>query len=232
MVEPQSAFDEWVRTVSALTESADAAEAWRQRRWAFASCLGDALVAGRPGRKTGQHVIYGVWLSWGALYVGQTTDPCRRLRDLPVGESHHLTTTFPPETWDRVLVLDWPELPEAATVRNLDQKDVGLGLEHRVQSWLRPIFNGSRRARGGRWRPVEWDTSQSRGARVGTELDELFLAVQSVFRHAAVCDGGDETEHAGFRLVFPPRILADSKFEAPPAAPSLRKPWLARAVAG
>jgi hypothetical protein len=56
-------------------------------------------------------VLYGVYIAGGGLlYVGQTHDAWRRLRDLPVGESHHLATTVPPETWERVAVVQWPEL--------------------------------------------------------------------------------------------------------------------------
>lgn len=56
-------------------------------------------------------VLYGVFASGAGLcYVGQTQEAERRLRDLPVGESHHLANTVPPEVWERVVVIRWPLL--------------------------------------------------------------------------------------------------------------------------
>ena len=70
------------------------------------------LVDSGPGiPPVSDHAVYGVYVTGaGLLYVGQTRDARRRLRDLPVGESHHLATTVPPETWERVLVIQWPAL--------------------------------------------------------------------------------------------------------------------------
>lgn len=107
--DPDFAFTQWLGSLTALTGSADAARQWRERRYAFAYRLGEEL-AGQSSTNpavTGS-AVYGIWLRWGLLYVGQTTEASRRLRDLPVGESHHLANTFPPEIWDRVVVIDWP----------------------------------------------------------------------------------------------------------------------------
>src|SRR5690606_19816753 len=109
MVPPSSdAYAIWLDAMRELTSSRSAAQGWRDRRWMFARELGEALVA-----QTQDHpaisgpALYGVWLRWGCLYVGQTLDAARRLRDLPIGESHHLATTFPAEIWDRVVVVSW-----------------------------------------------------------------------------------------------------------------------------
>jgi len=61
-----------------------------------------ALVNGPDGPVAGS-VIYGVWLDWGLLDVGQTSEAERRLRDLVVGESHHLGNTFPPKSGDAIV---------------------------------------------------------------------------------------------------------------------------------
>lgn len=80
-----------------LTDSAVAARLWRERRYAFAYRLGEELAGATAELSpvTGP-AVYGIWLKWGLLYIGQTTEAARRLRDLPVGESHHLANTFLP----------------------------------------------------------------------------------------------------------------------------------------
>ena len=73
------------------------------------------------------------------LYVGQTGDAKRRLRDLPVGERHHLATTVPAETWERVIVVQWPDLlpwaggSEKLAAEQLGQQVCGLAFEHLLQ---------------------------------------------------------------------------------------------------
>ncbi|MCP2258357.1 hypothetical protein LX15_002051 [Streptoalloteichus tenebrarius] len=152
------------------------------------------------------HAVYGVWLDWGLLYVGQTSEAERRLRDLAVGESHHLANTFPPEIWHRVVVVAWPRLPEAGPlVERFGADEVGLGLEHRLQSWLEPLANGSRRRPDGGWREVDWATSRSRGARVGRQIDSLFEAVRRVWREAS--EAGSSTASEVYRVVFPGELL-------------------------
>ncbi len=132
------------------------------------------------------HVVYAVWLNWGLLYVGQTSNAERRLRDLSVGESHHLGNTFPPEIWKRVVVIAWPQLAEAEIpIRTFGHNEVGLGLEHRLQAVLHPLANASRRTVEGNWRSVDWDKSRSVGARTGKEIDELFAAVQKIWSDAS-----------------------------------------------
>ncbi len=126
-------------------------------------------------------MVYGVWLDWGLLYVGQTIEAERRLRDLPIGESHHLANTFPPELWSSVVVIAWTELPEARLVQR-DVKDCGLALEHSLQAWAKPLTNSSRRTPNGSWRHVDWARSSSVGARAAAEIGPLFESVK------ALCD--------------------------------------------
>lgn len=118
--------------------------------------------------------VYGIWLKWGLLYVGQTNEASLRLRDLPVGESHHLANTFPPEIWDRVVVIDWPSLAEAeAALAQLDQATIGLAIEHRLQVRVQPLANASRRTKGGGWRDIDRGKSKSRGARAADAVGDL-----------------------------------------------------------
>ena len=133
--DPELAFEQWLGGLTALTGSAAAARQWRERRYAFAHRPGEKLVGESSTHPpiTGS-AVYGIWLKWGLLYVGQINEASRRLRDLPVGESHHLANTFPPEIWDRVVVIDWPSLAEAkAALAQLDHATIGLALEHRLQ---------------------------------------------------------------------------------------------------
>ena len=115
--------------------------------------------------------MYGVFVRGAGLaYVGQTLDARRRLRDLPIGESHHLANTIPPELWERVVVIEWPGLlsnvddaeREAAAI--LGREICGLALEHRLQSILRPPLNARRRTSTGEWRDRNLANSRSRGA--------------------------------------------------------------------
>lgn len=205
------AFDGWRRALHDLASTKEAAEAWRHHRYRFAHRLGQVLVGSQADGEpsvTG-HVVYGVWLEWGLLYVGQTGMAERRLRDLAVGESHHLANTFPPEIWHRVVVVAWPRLPEAAPlVDALGLGHVGLGLEHRLQSWLSPLVNASRRTSDGRWRAVDWATSGSVGARTGRQIDVLFAAVQDVWREASQVASGAGAVSETYSVVFPAELLS------------------------
>ncbi|MDQ3406443.1 MAG: hypothetical protein M3548_24120 [Actinomycetota bacterium] len=205
----RAAAQTWALALKQLTATEEAARAWREERYKFAHRLGQALTAPlvRDGVGPIGPVLYGVWLNWGLLYVGQsdnTDSALRRLRDLPVGESHHLGNTFPPEIWDRIVVIPWTRLPEAKPF-TVDRKRISLGLEHRLQMWLRPLANSSRRTSGGAWRDVRWEDSRSVGARVGAEIDGLFTAVQQLWIAAA----RSPTEIRGDKclVIFPGSLL-------------------------
>ncbi|AEV74324.1 hypothetical protein MycrhN_3808 [Mycolicibacterium rhodesiae NBB3] len=205
----QPAFEQWLRGLNALTASADAARQWRERRYEFAYRLGEKLVG-----QTATHpavvgsAVYGIWLRWGLLYVGQTNEASRRLRDLPVGESHHLANTFPPEIWDRVVVIDWPSLTEAeAALAQLDQATIGLAIEHRLQVRVQPLANASRRTKGGGWRDIDRNKSRSRGARAAEAIGELAHEVDRLWDIAAVREPGSEPLPAAVRSVRPGDLL-------------------------
>lgn len=108
----------------------------------------------------------------------------RRLRDLPVGESHHLATTVPPETWDRVVVVQWPDLladvpaQEKQAAEQLGSDTCGLAMEHLLQVTYRPVMTARRRSTAGGWKARNLNSSRSRGAVNSSRFPELFKAVR------------------------------------------------------
>lgn len=206
-----SAFTEWQRALQSLTAGEDAAREWRRLRYRFAYRLGEALVSGVESVQAVKGpVVYGVWLRWGLLYVGQTLDAQRRLRDLPIGESHHLATAFPPEIWHRVVVVEWSRLPEASALTGAYSTElVGLALEHALQARLHPLVNSERRTSAGGWRPVDWQTSKSRGARAVAQVNELLDAVQGCWDDAVAQFPGPVAHSAPYRVVYPETLVDD-----------------------
>jgi hypothetical protein len=190
--------------------------AWQDRRYRFAHQVGQFLTS--PARPdvppvTG-HVVYGVYVaSAGLLYVGQTGDAKRRLRDLPVGESHHLATTVPPETWERVIVIQWPSLlpglpaPEGLVVEQLGHQLCGLALEYLLQVTFRPVLSARRRSGTGTWTTRHIDSSRSRGAINSDQLPGLFTAVRAVWNklaESASSEAGGPAIYADAgRVIFP-----------------------------
>jgi len=182
------AFDRWRNALLDALATPGNVMAWQDRRYQFAYQVGQLLVdSGGPGiPPVSDHAVYGVYVSGGGLvYVGQTGDARRRLRDLPVGESHHLATTVPPETWERVLVIQWPALitripaQEAQRAEQLGQASCGLGIEYLLQITYRPVMTARRRSTAGGWSARHVETSRSRGAAASTQLPELFQAVRA-----------------------------------------------------
>ncbi|MEV6241261.1 hypothetical protein [Lentzea sp. NPDC051838] len=199
---PDVAFDRWWHAMRDVAATKATSLAWREHRYKFAHLLAGKLVEGLRGP-----AVYGVWLQWGLLYVGQTLEAERRLKDLVIGESHHLANTYPPEIWHHVVVVSWSELPEAADVVDaFGHKAVGEGLEHRLQEALEPLANASRRTSYGTWRDVNWRTSRSLGARTGVHLDDLYGAVLDVWNRAAAAQDGEKVPSSS-RIVHPSKLL-------------------------
>src|SRR6266496_3671992 len=88
-----NAFAQWEGALRAAMGTLDDLRRWQERRYAFAYMLGIALCSeAAPGIPpvTG-HALYGIYIAGaGLIYVGQTRQAERRLRDLPIGESHHI----------------------------------------------------------------------------------------------------------------------------------------------
>jgi hypothetical protein len=171
----------WLGALMEATGSEASARSWLDIRFQFTS-----LIAGKlsnPFRDNPEtHVVYAVWLAGNhgkPVYIGQSADPFRRLNDLPIGESHHLSNSFPPEIWQRVLVVDWERLiPSGEELGDILDKNgirsgrkkpldlVGLGIEFHLQREIRPMFNARKKARGGGWREIDFGKSKSLGAKV------------------------------------------------------------------
>jgi hypothetical protein len=147
------------------------------------------------------------------LYVGQTGDARRRLRDLPVGESHHLATTVPPEIWERVVVVQWPSLlnrisrDEAQVAERLQPSTCGLAMEYLLQVCYRPLLNSRRRSNDGVWTARNIESSRSKGAIARSELPELFGEVRGQWEAltgTSAHEGTDAVVYAeAGRVVFP-----------------------------
>jgi hypothetical protein len=194
--------------------------AWQDRRYRFAHQVGQLLTS--PARsdaaRVAGHVVYGVYVAGaGLLYVGQTGDATRRLRDLPVGESHHLATTVPSEIWERVIVVQWPDLllavrgTEGQIAEQLGRETCGLALEHLLQVTYRPVMSARRRSGKGEWVTRHIDLSRSRGAVSSARFPDLFESVRAVWDQLAEVaspEDGDPVVHADAgRVVFPALML-------------------------
>ncbi|MFG2598259.1 hypothetical protein [Streptomyces sp. NPDC048462] len=209
----EDAYRSWTTSLTTLLADASLLARWQERRYRFAHQVG-ALLTGTngDGPTVNGPVLYGVFASGAGLcYVGQTQAAERRLRDLPVGESHHLANTVPPELWERVVVIRWPlllsEAPEdeQAVAAELGTGVCGLALEHMLQVRTAPPLN-SRRRTAGDWRPRDLARSRSRGAVHSQSLPGLSRLVRAAWedlsekgepKHSAVIDTG-----VG-RVVFP-----------------------------
>lgn len=213
---PDDAFERWRSALLDALKSPENVMAWQDRRYQFAYQIGQLLTApAGPGTVpvTG-NVLYGVYVAGGGLlYVGQTRDAWRRLRDLPVGESHHLATTVPPETWERVIVVQWPELldripcQESQAAEQLGLPTCGLAMEYLLQMTYRPVMTERRRSTDGGWSRRTLDSSRSRGAANSSKFPQLFRAVRAVWdvllKTPIPMDGQPITYTGGGRVVFP-----------------------------
>jgi hypothetical protein len=214
------AFGRWRTAMLDSLSCPERVLSWQDRRYRFAHQVGQLLTNPAPpdaAPVTG-HVVYGVYVAGaGLLYVGQTSNAKRRLRDLPVGESHHLATTVPPETWERVIVIQWPDLlpnvrnSEALVAEQLGHQTCGLTLEHLLQVTYRPVLTARRRSGTGKWAARRIDSSRSRGAVNSGRLPHLFNAVRAVWDQLADASSsgdGDPAVHTDVgRVIFPGLML-------------------------
>lgn len=222
---------QWLVAIRALTATPDDAARYLDHRLRFTTAVARTL-----GHETPEldELVYGVWLEGhtAPIYIGQTLEGRRRLWDLPIGESHHLANSFPPEIWSRVVVVYWsrvltsqPELSQkvsAALVpvvgREEPRSAIGLGLEYLLQRRYQPLFNRRKKRRDGGWREVAWETSGSVGARAAPYLGELFDATVSVWEELAAvpCSMTAVTELPGGRVVFPAALAVECRCRQDP----------------
>lgn len=202
----EDAYRAWRSALTTLLGDTSLLARWQERRYEFAHRVG-ALLTEMYGDSsvTMGPVLYGVFASGAGLcYIGQTQEAERRLRDLPVGESHHLANTVPPEVWERVVVIRWPlllsEAPasEQLEVEAMGSAVCGLALEHALQVAVAPPLNSRRRRTSGDWQPRNLAQSRSRGAihsqRI-PELSRLTLAAWNALSEAEIPKGGSGSCH-------------------------------------
>ena len=154
---------QWLAAIRKLTATPNDAARYLDGRLRFTTAVANALA---PKDVRLDPLVYGVWLDGHDLpiYIGQTLEGRRRLWDLPIGESHHLANSFPPEIWSRVVAVYWgqmlskrPALAAAISttlnpiVEGTDSRQViGLGLEYLLQRRYQPLFQLSKKTE--RWR--------------------------------------------------------------------------------
>jgi hypothetical protein len=212
------AFGRWRIALADSLSGPSKVMAWQDRRYSYAYQVGQFLISTPPdGNPITDHVVYGVYVAGGGLvYVGQTGEAKRRLRDLPAGESHHLATTIPAEIWERVIVVEWPNLinrispDERQTVQQLGLATCGLAMEYRLQVTYRPIMTARRRSTKGGWSARSIDSSRSRGAVASVQLPELFSLVRErwdTLTKAQWSGSGDPVVYStAGRTVFPEEL--------------------------
>jgi hypothetical protein len=214
-------FIQWQQILNTLTRDARSAQSFLDRRLRFTSAVAAALTQG----SVGNNLVYGVWLVGHStpIYVGQTLEGRRRLWDLPIGESHHLSNSFPPEIWARVVIVNWSEVLDEAPPISLGDKlfelgvspndhnhALGLAFEYLLQSAFKPLFNQRKKNRDGTWRQVQLEQSKSLGARVAPHADEAFGRVRSRWTVLSDLQPNDNAAASIVlpygRVVFPSRL--------------------------
>lgn len=178
-LEPGGDYRSWAAVCRQLNADEDKARDFRARRYAFTHLLASHLIEHLPASGDDQ-VIYAVYLAGKhskPVYLGASSEGRRRLWDLPIGESHHLSNTCPPETWARVQVLHWKRLL-SETGHDLDElqkrvsevfpeksksalKLIGMAIEFRFQQEIRPEINILTKRRQGGFKSVDFLGSKS-----------------------------------------------------------------------
>lgn len=219
-------YSAWHRALSELTGDQEQFASWRRRRYAFAHRIGRLLTeAHLPTPAASGPALYGVYLAGtGLCYVGQTQDARRRLRDLPVGESHHLAVTVPPELWARVIVIHWTELlagaPGDSEGAMADTNACGKVLEYLLHRQYHPLINCYSRTSDGSYRERPPERSRSRAAASASQFSELFKAVLDGWSELEAvpdtrADGFGVSSYTPYgRVIFPAALLADGAASA------------------
>lgn len=218
----------WQIALRALTNSTANARNWIDARYCFTSQVARQLV-GPIAERESPAVIYAVWLEGDheqPVYVGQSMEPARRLWDLPIGESHHLANSFPPEIWRVVAVEDWatslrgqPELEarvfEQLAERGIDalaiRQTIALGVEFRLQQTLHPLINLRKKLRDGAWRNVDFERSRSAGAVVSRlpSLIEFSNQIAGSLTRRSMAETESQASESGW-AVFPAKLFAET----------------------
>ena len=230
VADPADASAAWRRALKELLGDKHRFDSWRAQRYAFAHRVGTLLTEAHPPAPAAiGPALYGVYLpGTGLCYVGQTQEARRRLRDLPIGESHHLAMTAPPELWTRVIVVQWAELLVRATDRKWvipDMKACGQALEYLLHCHFRPTINCYARTTDGRYRERPPERSKSKAAVGATGYSDLFKVVLGIWSdlEAVPEPAPGESRVADYRpfgrVVFPAAALDSGNFQQAQALP-------------
>ena len=218
-------FSAWLAAIRSMTVTPEAAALYLNHRLRFTTAVAQELCLLLA--QSQQRLVYGIWLDGHSkpIYIGQTSNGRRRLWDLPIGESHHVSNSFPPEVWGRVVVVYWHQVlaSDAALARELQasllsssksESDshldaIGLGIEYLLQKRHQPLFNSRKKRRDGTWHNIDWLESKSQAAKISATLPELFERVdriwQSLSEHSAAPDTSSFAVEGG-RVVFPAAV--------------------------
>ena len=207
-----SAYDAWHQALRELTSDEQRFASWRERRYAFAYQVGVLLTeAHAPCPAASGPALYGVYLAGtGLCYVGQTQNARRRLRDLPIGESHHLAVAAPPEIWTRIVVVQWAGLLDAALPED-DLKVCGQTLEHLLHRKFHPTVNCHSRTTDGKYRERRPEDSRSKAALSAAQRANLFTSVLTTWSELeSIPEGNGTTQYREYgRAVFPSALLSN-----------------------
>ena len=222
-------YRRWAEACRALNADEDRARTFRTQRYAFTHALAELLVKDLPPAGDDQ-VIYAVHLSGRhprPVYLGTSSEGRRRLWDLPVGESHHLSNTYPPEIWESVQVLHWKRVltEHGHDLAGLQKavgeqfnaspaealKLIGMSIEFLFQKAVRPEINIRTKLRQGGFKEVDFSESKSRQAqiahrRLDPAFNDLTQAWSNLGKEARDCD---KTIHSGRfgSVIFPSRVF-------------------------
>jgi hypothetical protein len=216
------AYTAWHHALKELTGDRQRFDSWRKQRYAFAHRVGILLTEAHPPSPvvTGP-ALYGVYLAGtGLCYVGQTQEAKRRLRDLPIGESHHLAVTVPPELWTRVIVVQWAELLAPAAGDHdwaiANMKACGEALEYLLHCNFHPPINCHTRTKGGSYRERPPENSKSKAAISSASFSHLFKVVLGAWSDLEAIadpapDDGRIADYSSYgRVIFPSALSASS----------------------
>ena len=148
---------------------------------------------------------------------------------MPVGESHHLSNTYPPEIWERIQVLHWRQVLklegydltvlEAQVAEHFSTKPVdalkliGMAIEFLFQNEAMPELNVRSKLRSGGFREVGIGTSASRQAIIARRwMGSLFpILLDHWMRLEAGADAhsGPAMHTLTGSVIFPSRILGE-----------------------
>lgn len=207
---PLRSYSEWVKMCRELTADEAKARAFRIHRYSFTHRLAGLLTAHLPAKGRDQ-VMYAVQLVGQharPAYLGVSSEGRRRLWDLPVGESHHLSNTYPPEIWEQVRILHWRELlegkghdlskvqEEVSKQFGVDaahsMKLIGMGIEYLFQKGILPELNARTKLRAGGFKEVSFDGSLSRQASIaGKWLVPMYPDLLEGWQELALAEQSD-----------------------------------------